>query len=154
MEKTALNYPAVFFWYGVLSGIHEHQREELRSFALDTILSASKYSNDSLDYLDWFEKRENFAYSPEEYRRRAWELARFWVLHGPGLNWVELHGEQLSSLNVTPNGLAILPPAYNGDGLLRAPGAKQRMRATPKPVRTLGSRNDDMPPDQHSEAPF
>ena len=110
MQATTLHYPTVFFWYGVLSGMHEQtpqgKREGLWGYAVDTIFSQSLgYNEDERQEANWLMMREDL-WETKEFRDRAWAFARDFVLSGRAARVFVGMPDPLGHLSVSAEGIA------------------------------------------------
>lgn len=155
MKNDTFNLPAVYFWFGVLVSMHEAGRGNLRTYAMGTILNMKRYDGPSLDTIDFLLTERNFTIKPAQFRQSAWDLARYWVLHGPGMSVIEPDGMLLAKINVHADGMTFLPPSFQGEllSLAKEEKPKPKPKAKPNHTKTLGSRLDDMPP-SYGENPF
>ena len=110
MQATTLHYPTVFFWYGVLTGMHETtpqgERTDLWAYALDTICSgAMNYEPEQRQAADWLAFRGDL-HKTQEFRDRAWDFARDFVLSGRAARVFIGAPDPLGHLSVSAEGIA------------------------------------------------
>lgn len=110
MQATTLHYPTVFFWYGVLTGMHETTeagpRTDLWAYALDTICAPGmNYDPEQRQNADWLAFRHDLS-KTQEFRERAWDFARDFVLSGRAGRVFVGMPDPLGHLSVSAEGIA------------------------------------------------
>lgn len=106
---TFLNIPHTFFWYGVLDQMHGEGEDAaaVMDYAKKTIFTAATSAGrEQCKAADWLLKKPTPA-KADEFNRRAWAFAYWFVLSGRAATITEGVPGELGALEIGADGITV-----------------------------------------------